>query len=153
MSLNRVFVAATSVTTAADWNGVQAAWDAYSPTATNFTVGNGSLTGRSLRLGKTILPRINYAAGTTSSYTASNMTISLPYAAHATGEQTLGIKFVTNGGVFYAGVMTIAAGASVGVLMAPAAPTQSNLSFLNTSGLTPGTLGNVVIDEGTYEAA
>jgi len=53
-----------------------AAWTAYTPTVSNFTLGNGSLTGRYVLNGKTMSLYIAFTLGTTSSI--GDATFSLP---------------------------------------------------------------------------
>lgn len=133
--------------------GIQAAWTAYTPTATNFTVGNGTLLGRWQRLGKTAVGiRINFTAGSTSSYTASQAQVSLPAAAHATGAQFMPMRFASSGGLILDGFADIAAGASVAGLIVTASGAAANMGAVSTGVQTPGTTGLFII-EGTYELA
>jgi hypothetical protein len=160
VSLNttpRTFVTA-EIETAAIFNaevrdaltGIQAAWTAYTPTAANLTVGNGSLAGRWAQIGKTAIGvRINFVAGSTTTYTATGATFTLPAAAHGTSTQLL--VALMNGNV--AGVSDIAAGASVTTPKFSTSAANPLLVAVSTaSGFTPGTTGNIVI-EGTYELA
>lgn len=155
MSLNKVFVAGVTVAAAADWNGLQAAWDDYTPTWTAATtppaIGNGTLTGKYLRIGKLIIVRITIVAGATTTQGTGGQSIALPVAAHATGEQGLHLKLFT-GSANYVGNANIAAGAST---LQPYVPTSSgDCSLVQMASVNPniGTGGNVVI-EGAYEAA
>lgn len=64
--------------------GVQATWDIYVPTVTGTTnpsIGNGVLTGRYLRLGKTIICTIVMQMGSTTTYGSGTWTITLPVAS------------------------------------------------------------------------
>lgn len=94
MALNstpRTWVAAETVT-AAELNaeirdavtGIQAAWTAYTPTTTGITLGNGTVTGRWLRIGKTVDFQCVFTFGSTSAVTASP-TFTLPATAQTTG--------------------------------------------------------------------
>ena len=61
--------------------GLQATWDTYTPTWTgtsNPSIGNGVLTGRYLRLGKTIICTIVMQMGSTTTYGSGTWTITLP---------------------------------------------------------------------------
>lgn len=88
MSLNttpRTWVTG-EVVTAAELNtevrdgftGIQAAWTAYTPTLSNITLGNGTLTFKSARVGKTIIVRGRFVAGSTTTYSAGALAFSLP---------------------------------------------------------------------------
>lgn len=64
--------------------GLQATWDIYVPTVTGTTnpsIGNGVLTGRYLRLGKTIICTIVMQMGSTTTYGSGTWTITLPVAS------------------------------------------------------------------------
>ena len=64
--------------------GLQATWDTYTPTWTgtsNPSIGNGVLTGRYLRLGKTIICTIVMQMGSTTTYGSGTWTITLPVAS------------------------------------------------------------------------
>ena len=53
------------------------AWTAYTPTLTNWTLGNGTIVGAYSQAGKTVHWRVKYTAGSTSTY-VGNATFSLP---------------------------------------------------------------------------
>lgn len=57
--------AITSINTAVD--DINAAWVAYTPTFTNFTLGNGSVVARYKQIGKTVLAYLFITLGSTSS--------------------------------------------------------------------------------------
>lgn len=63
--------------------GMQAAWDAWVPTRTNYTLGNGTEVARFLRIGKTITYRYRLTFGSTTTV-SSLVDIGLP-AAPKTG--------------------------------------------------------------------
>lgn len=88
MSVNTTAPSYTAgqVVTAAQLNalqdGIQAAWDAYTPTLTNITLGNGTVAGRYLRVGKTVDVAITLTVGSTTS-ASGQLQFSVPVAAHA----------------------------------------------------------------------
>lgn len=160
MSLNstpRTWVTG-EVVTAAEMNaevrdaltGIQAALTAYTPTVANMTLGNGTITGRWTRFGKNAFVRINLVSGTTTTYTATNVTISLPAAAHATGVQAV-TAFMNNN---VAGLGWIAAGASVATPMFSSSSTNPLLTGIQTGTFNPGAgTGGYCLLEGWYELA
>lgn len=92
MSLNTAmpnFVAGTVVpeadldalSTALD--GIQAAWTAFTPSVATWTLGNGTVVGRYMRIGKTIRFQIKLTLGTTTTTSASLALGNLPVASHA----------------------------------------------------------------------
>lgn len=58
-------------------SGTTWAWQTYTPTLTNLTLGNGTVTAKYAQIGKTVVVRINFILGTTSAV-ASNPAFSLP---------------------------------------------------------------------------
>lgn len=67
------------------WTGLQAAWTSYTPSWTassvNPAIGNGSITGGYMRVGKTIDFKIRIAIGSTTTTGTGNYRFSLPVAA------------------------------------------------------------------------
>jgi len=80
------------ISSAALWNtevrdafvGIQAAWTAYTPTLTNLTVGNGVFDAGFTRFGKTVLGRVAFTWGTTTS-ASGTLRISLPVTPRTAG--------------------------------------------------------------------
>lgn len=52
-------------------------WTAYTPTLTNWTLGNGTLTGSYIQVGKTVWGKVFYTVGSTDTK-SGNLVISLP---------------------------------------------------------------------------
>jgi len=76
------------------WNGsawipplFNGAWNAYVPvwrsSGTAPAIGNGSLTGRFMQVGKTVFFSIHFVAGSTTTFGTGNYTVTLPVAAVA----------------------------------------------------------------------
>ena len=57
------------------------AWQAYTPTLTNATLGNGTLTGSYTQIGKLVIGRAEFVLGSTSSLTGAGLRISIPVTA------------------------------------------------------------------------
>lgn len=85
-------------------NGIQAAWASFTPTwtgsGTNPALGNGTLTGKYTRFGKTLFGRVILTAGSTTTYGTGSWRFSLPVTPHTdyTVSATLGV--VGNAGLF-----------------------------------------------------
>lgn len=62
------------------------AWTSYTPTLTNLTLGNGTLSARYIQMGKTVIVRFAFILGTTSSVSALPM-FSLPSGITASSNQ------------------------------------------------------------------
>lgn len=64
--------------------GIQASWDTYTPTwggTSDPDIGNGVLSGRYMRVGKTITANITIVMGSTTTYGSGTWTLSLPVAS------------------------------------------------------------------------
>lgn len=70
-------------------NSMFAAWTTYTPTWTSTgtapAIGNGSLTGRYMKIGRTVIVEINMIAGATTTFGTGNYSFSLPVQSAATG--------------------------------------------------------------------
>jgi len=64
------------------WTGL-GAWSSWTPTVANMTVGNGSVTAKYTQIGKTVHWRATVVTGSTTSYTSTNATFTLPVTAAA----------------------------------------------------------------------
>lgn len=64
----------------------QAAWTAWTPTWANMTIGNATVTARYARVGNIVNWRIELVTGTTTSYTATAGTFTLPITAASAGQ-------------------------------------------------------------------
>jgi hypothetical protein len=98
------------------FNGVQAAWTAYTPTLTGITLGNGTLNCAFTRYGKTIKVRGNFNAGSTTTYSATTFAFTLPV--------TPSTAYTTTGGA--------AAGAAY--IVATAATRCSGTAYITGAG-------------------
>ncbi len=63
-------------------SGLGAAWTAYTPTVTGWSLGNGTVTGRFKQIGKIVHAFIQVTAGSTTTF--GTLSVSLPVAARAT---------------------------------------------------------------------
>src|SRR4051812_10042371 len=74
-------------------NGIQAAWDTYTPTWTSSgttpAIGNGTLNGKWIRLGRTVTYRIQLTVGSTTTFGTGNYIWAIPTAAHADYSATM----------------------------------------------------------------
>lgn len=65
-------------------------WAAYSPALSNWTLGNGTLTGSYIQVGKFVQFMISYTGGSTTTE-AGNLVISLPVACNWAANTPIGI--------------------------------------------------------------
>lgn len=111
MALNRTFTAGSTVITAADMNGIQSAWSTWSPTYTGITIGNATVVARYQQYGKTIFGDFLMTVGSTTTFSATTLAVSLPVTPHDAGAalgvamfldaspvaRTIGIAFESSG--------------------------------------------------------
>ncbi|MFI1287464.1 hypothetical protein ACH4VM_02950 [Streptomyces sp. NPDC020792] len=108
------------------------AWTTYTPAwtgaTTNPAIGNGSLTGRYMKVGRTCDVRIEVLMGSTTTYGSGGWSLALPFAAAATDQQ-IGIVHAHQSQRIQ-GAFTIAAGATVGLPFFPTTASPTNLNWV-----------------------
>lgn len=139
-------------------SGSSWAWQAWVPSWTNLTVGNGTVTAKYVQIGKTVHYRLYFIAGTTSS-SAGAISFSLPVTSvtypGTAGNHPIGITNMSDAGV------SVVAG-----LVMWLSTTTASLRYLNVTaalvrtdnnvtGAVPWTLGDAdeLFASGSYEAA
>lgn len=112
-----------------------AAWTPYTPTwtgaTTNPVIGNGTLTGRYMKWGRSCRVRWDILMGSTTTYGSGGWSLGLPFAAHATGHQSGTMHAFQSARVD--GQIAVSAGASVGLVFFPTAGSPSNLSWASAT--------------------
>lgn len=130
------------------------AWTSYTPTFANTTLGNGTVTGAYILIGKTVHFRARFVLGTTSAV-ASGPTVSLPVTSVAlTVDTPLGIAIVLDGGIAdYPGTLYWASTTTASPQVTNAAATYGVSNGITaTVPITFGSTDNLYV-QGTYEAA
>lgn len=126
------------------------AWTAWTPTITTIAGASNTIVARSMKLGRTVHVQGQISLGSGGSFSGSDVTVSLPYAAASTMAQ-VGKAFAVDGATyFYGGVCIVASGASVLKFRL-----DNGSGHLAMTGAVPFTWGNgdVLNFEITYEAA
>jgi hypothetical protein len=143
--------------------GTSWAWQTYTPTFANTTLGNGTVTGKYIRIGKFVQFYASFKLGTTSAV-SSNPTVTLPVTASATafdtgsGDARIGqTSFEDNGVASYDGITSITA-TGVSATTAKIIPLGTASTYLGPvaiSSTVPFTWGNLdtMRVSGTYESA
>jgi len=72
-----------------NWKAVGDAWTAWTPTLSGWTLGNGTLTGAAITVGKLVIGRVVYTVGSTDTPTG-NLVISLPATSAMTSGTAIG---------------------------------------------------------------
>lgn len=141
----------------ADMSG---AWETWSPTYSNLTIGNGIVTAKFKRIGKTVHFRFLFQLGTTSSV-GTTPTISLPftaasgYSAGAIAENAnIGVsKFLDSGNANFFGYTYMSTNTTFSPQGVGTSATYATAAGLNASiPFTWGT-GDAMFITGTYEMA
>lgn len=137
--------------------GASWAWQAWTPTLTNLTLGNGTQVATYTQIGKTVVGRWSFTLGTTSTV-GTGPTFSLPVAATANaannGIMQIGVAYFLDSGVTnYIGSLQLAT-TTTGLLTI----TQAGSTYVQLGGVTasvPFAFGNLdqIVAEFFYEAA
>lgn len=126
------------------------AWTSYTPTNTNITLGNGTMTGRYQRTGKKVTATVRVLFGSTTSF-GGNVAVGLPVAAANQVAAYIGQAFLLDNGVrIWNGVVRVVANATA----ADVYHTESgNSGIVNATN--PFTFGDTdeLVMTVTYEAS
>lgn len=134
------------------------AWQTWSPTWTNLTVGNGTVTARYTQVGKTVVYRLGFVLGSTSAV-ASGPTFSLPvtatsYSGTATLQQIGGMRvFDTSGSASVIGAAYFSTTTTAVLQAWLASGTYVSQSTINSTTPFTWATGDEVYITGCYEAA
>jgi hypothetical protein len=137
---------------------VTSAWQSYTPTwtssGTNPTLGNGSITGRYMRIGKTVHATIRLVLGSTSSPGTATYLFSLPFTSANDTVNYLGTARFTAASLWI-GQVTLGANSNLVNATFPSsstATTGANMSATTTPWSSPPT-GNTLLMSITYQIA
>ncbi|MFJ9313808.1 hypothetical protein ACIRN4_06405 [Pimelobacter simplex] len=132
------------------WPTYAASWTA---SGTNPAIGNGSIAGRYIQIGKTVIFRVNISMGSTTTYGSGQYSVSLPTAANAAGLQIDVRCDVAIAGAAYDARGRIVAGGTSVLLYCD--PTTAGGSSRAVAATAPATFanGSLIVVQGTYEAA
>ncbi|WP_330348178.1 hypothetical protein [Streptomyces sp. NBC_00582] len=138
------------------FNSIFAAWTNYTPTwtasTTNPVLNNGTITGRYMKIGRTVLSAMTLTCGSTTTYGSGTYSFGVPTAAAASGIDMLGTARLTAGST-YIGQCSLGSGASAMNATFPLSATPASAG--NMTPTTPATLASTHILRLTvaYEAA
>ena len=137
-------------------NGLQAVWDSYSvawtAATTNPALGNGTLTGRYLRMGKTVIVGIHLVLGSTTTLGSGAYSFTLPVGALANTGMRLAAMLNTTGATnFRSGFSSVLSGTGFQVYLGSG--TAGDLDTLTASFPSSLGAGDILDINGVYEAA
>ncbi|MGW1158421.1 hypothetical protein ACWD5Q_06510 [Streptomyces sp. NPDC002513] len=114
-------------------NSFFGAWTVYTPawtaSTTNPVIGNGTITGRYMKVGRTVYCHINVTAGSTTTFGSGNYSFSLPFAAANNNVFMIGNAEVL-GSSRWAGHAVIGTGATTTSVFMSTSSTNSTLSWM-----------------------
>ncbi|MGW3024839.1 hypothetical protein [Streptomyces sp. NPDC001221] len=124
------------------FNSFFGAWTAYPPTwtaSTNPAIGNGTITGRYMKIGRTVVCEINVVAGSTTTFGSGSYNFGLPTTAANAGAQVIGnAQLLTTNR--WAGQVVISPNATTISAFLSISSTNTRIDFL--SGTVPETLAS-----------
>lgn len=131
-----------------------AAWVSYTPTFTNFTVGNGSVAGHYCQIGKFVAFKAHLQLGSTSSITGS-VTVSLPVTSVATNlyNRQLGTIEIFAAAGAYVGALLHTSTTAALLTVCNADNTYLERVVLSATVPNTFTTNNWISTQGSYEAA
>lgn len=138
---------------------LQDEWVAYTPTwtasTTNPTIGNGTLTGRYHRVGKTIDVAILLTWGSTTTVGSGNYAFALPVAARSSSGSMLQVFGFISGATpnYWLGCTSQNLGSTTGNLVYPSTGTIGDWNTLTHSAPGGFASGDTLRISGRYEAA
>ncbi|MHB9862195.1 hypothetical protein [Streptomyces sp. YIM S03343] len=117
-------------------NTMFAAWTPYTPawtaTTTNPVIGNGTLTGRYMKIGRNVLCNINLVAGSTTTFGSGNYSFSLPVAAASSGVSVVGSSMLLGTDRWNGTIVVSSAATTVGAFI-PISATNTRSDFLTAT--------------------
>jgi hypothetical protein len=147
-----MLVADSSTSTGLDWKTAteQYPWTTWTPTFSNFTAGNATITARYQQIGKTVTFSLRVILGSTSSVTGA-VGFSLP-ATNANSD------IYVNGAIYDTGTQNFA---STGILFSgscfirllPANGTYTGIDAISATTPMTWTTGDIFFSNGSYEVA
>lgn len=112
-------------------NTFYGAWTAYTPAwtaSTNPAIGNGTITGRYMKIGRTVLVEINLICGSTTTFGSGSWNFSLPAASAATGITKVGAAHLL-GTDRWAGQVVLSPNNSTAAAFFPISATNTRVNF------------------------
>lgn len=137
------------------FNSFFGAWTVYTPTwtsSTNPAIGNGTITGRYMKIGRNVLCEIILTAGSTTTFGSGNYSFGLPVAAASSGVESLGTARLSAGSTY---IGQVSAGSGVSACAATFPTSATPATGTNMSGTAPATLasGHILRISLFYESA
>ncbi|MFE4679179.1 hypothetical protein [Streptomyces sp. NPDC056723] len=134
-------------------------WTTYTPawtaSTTNPVLNNGSLTGRYIKIGRTVTCNINLVTGSTTTYGSGNHSFSLPVTAATSGTAVIGHAHILGATSTdrWAGQLVISSGSNSAAPFFPDAAADTRLSWMTAANPVVLAASNQVRMTLVYESA
>ncbi|MFF9285387.1 hypothetical protein [Streptomyces griseosporeus] len=125
------------------FNSFFGAWSSYTPTwtaSTNPAIGNGTIVGRYMKIGRTVIGHINITAGSTTTFGSGAYNFSLPVAAANAGASLVGTCQILTSTNRWQGQIIISPNAASFAAFSNLTSTNTRIDFV--SGTVPDTLAS-----------
>jgi len=126
------------------FNSMLGAWTSYTPTWTSSTpptLGNGTLLGRYMKIGRTCITEIHLTTGSSTTYGSGNYNWTLPFTAASAGIAQIGsAQLLGPTGVRWVGQIVISSGVNNCSAFFPISATNTRTDFLTATS--PETLAS-----------
>ena len=135
--------------------GLGAAWQSWTPTWTNLTIGNATVLAKYIQIGKTVFFRVQVTLGSSSVMgTAPDFTLPVTASAYNVRTKVCDVHIEDNGASNYRAQGTLLTTTTIGLVIVTAAtyisPFGQNITSTNPF---PWTTGDYFLMQGFYEAA
>ncbi|AGP56193.1 hypothetical protein [Streptomyces rapamycinicus] len=139
------------------FNEIFAAWTSYTPTwtaaTTNPSLGNGTLIGRYLKVGRTCTAHINLVTGSTTTYGSGNYAWALPFTSANAGCTYIGHAHLLSGSTRWMGQFVISPNSTTASPFFPANSTTTTAAFMQQGAPVTLASGHQVRITVQYETA
>ena len=137
------------------WNSILDAWTPYTPAwngaTTNPVIGNGTLIGRYMKIGRTCHVRIDLTMGSSTTYGSGGWALGLPFTSSATGVQIGAAHAFQSQRI--AGQINIARSATMGQIFFPTSGLPYAMSWASPTVPVTWASGGKITLGFTYETA
>lgn len=142
--------AASGETSGTKWGGN---WTSFTPTFTNITPGNGTLSGAYLKIGKMVMVRVNLTWGSTTSMSGAFSQFTLPFTADPDYEISGNTTLWDFGTAIYAGSVWMSGLSSVDLMVNNTAGTYQVISSMTGTVPFTWTTGDIFRIQMIYRTA
>ena len=121
----------------------------YTPSLANMTIGNGTVAAYANKMGVTGSGgtcdfAIAISAGSTTTYTASGVTVTLPYTSTSLIPQYVAGRINSSASGIFVALLGINPNSTTGRILVPSSSSTAAIVAMSSSSLNPGTTGDLI---------